>query len=95
MDLGGAQWRKSSYSGTQGNCVEVVRKRAIVGIRDTEDRTGGASWSPPLPGVPSSPPSGSYGQVITGVMVDSLGVGTTERFGAAPTTWLRPLCLAR
>ncbi|QWF78385.1 DUF397 domain-containing protein [Amycolatopsis sp. CA-230715] len=24
MDLGDTRWRKSSYSGTQGNCVEVA-----------------------------------------------------------------------
>ena len=32
-------WIKSSYSGSQANCVEVtVRDRIIV--RDTKDRTG-------------------------------------------------------
>jgi hypothetical protein len=32
-------WVKSSYSGSQANCVEVaVRDRVVV--RDTKDRTG-------------------------------------------------------
>ncbi|MEC3978546.1 DUF397 domain-containing protein [Amycolatopsis sp. H20-H5] len=34
-------WCKSSYSGTQVNCVEVAVAQ-VVRIRDTKDRTGGA-----------------------------------------------------
>lgn len=41
MTKGFAEWRKSSYSGTQSNCVEVGRSREVVGIRDTKDREGG------------------------------------------------------
>jgi Domain of unknown function (DUF397) len=37
-----AQWRTSSYSGTNGgNCVEVARNLpGIVAVRDSKDRTG-------------------------------------------------------
>ncbi|HEV7974547.1 DUF397 domain-containing protein [Amycolatopsis sp.] len=34
-------WRKSSYSGTQGECVEVSVTSSRVGVRDTKDRDGG------------------------------------------------------
>ncbi|QWF76679.1 DUF397 domain-containing protein [Amycolatopsis sp. CA-230715] len=34
------RWRTSSYSGQQGDCVEVKLDTAI-GVRDTKDRTGG------------------------------------------------------
>jgi hypothetical protein len=34
-------WRKSSYSGGQGNCVEVaVMPGNIVAVRDSKDRAG-------------------------------------------------------
>jgi uncharacterized protein DUF397 len=33
-------WRTSSYSGGQGNCVEVARKAGRVVVRDTKDRQG-------------------------------------------------------
>jgi Domain of unknown function (DUF397) len=33
-------WRKSSYSGGEGNCVEVADDKRRVLIRDTKDRTG-------------------------------------------------------
>ncbi|WP_410595112.1 DUF397 domain-containing protein [Amycolatopsis sp. lyj-23] len=33
-------WRKSSYSGTEENCVEVNLGR-VSQIRDTKDRSGG------------------------------------------------------
>lgn len=35
-------WSKSSYSGTQTNCVEVASVPALVGVRDTKDRDSGA-----------------------------------------------------
>ena len=34
-------WRKSSYSGSEANCVEVVDSTDIVLVRDTTDRAGG------------------------------------------------------
>jgi hypothetical protein len=33
-------WRTSSYSGGQGNCIEVGNRDGLVLIRDTKDRTG-------------------------------------------------------
>lgn len=40
-DLAGAVWRKSSYSGTSGNCVEVATNLpGIVAIRDSKDPDG-------------------------------------------------------
>lgn len=35
-------WRKSSYSGSQTNCVEVGNAAGLVKIRDTKDRRGPA-----------------------------------------------------
>ena len=32
-------WKKSSYSGSQANCVEVTVRDRIM-VRDTKDRTG-------------------------------------------------------
>lgn len=40
-DLSRAQWRKSSYSGNTGNCVEVVTTESGVAIRDSKNRDGG------------------------------------------------------
>jgi Domain of unknown function (DUF397) len=33
-------WRVSSYSGSQGECVEVGRAERAVVVRDTKDRAG-------------------------------------------------------
>jgi hypothetical protein len=35
-------WRKSSYSGSQANCVEVGSATGLVKVRDTQDRQGPA-----------------------------------------------------
>jgi len=42
MDLTGAQWRKSSYSGNGGaTCVEVARNLpGVVAVRDSKDPEG-------------------------------------------------------
>jgi Domain of unknown function (DUF397) len=37
----GYEWKKSSLSGSTGNCVEVARNRpGIVAIRDSKDPEG-------------------------------------------------------
>lgn len=33
-------WRKSSYSGGQGNCVEVADDSRRILVRDTKNRAG-------------------------------------------------------
>ncbi|OLF06657.1 hypothetical protein BLA60_30800 [Actinophytocola xinjiangensis] len=35
--LDGATWRRSSYSGENGTCVEVAFLPSLVGIRDSKD----------------------------------------------------------
>ncbi len=41
IDLSCAQWHKSSYSGQNGNCVEVARNLpALVAIRDSKSPDG-------------------------------------------------------
>jgi hypothetical protein len=43
VDLTGAQWRKSSYSGNTGNCVEVaLNLPGIVTVRDSKNPDGPA-----------------------------------------------------
>ncbi|WP_433498222.1 DUF397 domain-containing protein [Sphaerimonospora sp. CA-214678] len=44
MDLSGAQWRKSSYSGDNGGqCVEVAGNLpGVVAVRDSKDPGGPA-----------------------------------------------------
>lgn len=40
-DLSHAQWRKSSFSGNTGNCVEVaLNMPGIVALRDSKDPDG-------------------------------------------------------
>jgi hypothetical protein len=39
-DVDSAPWRTSSYSGTNGNCVEVGDTAGTVRVRDTQDRAG-------------------------------------------------------
>jgi hypothetical protein len=33
-------WRKSSFSGSQAQCVEVADAASVVVVRDTQDRDG-------------------------------------------------------
>ncbi len=40
MELVNAGWRTSSYSGGNGECVEVAALEGLVGVRDSKDPTG-------------------------------------------------------
>ena len=41
MDITGATWRKSSYSGgASGNCVEVAAADRTVAVRDSKNPDG-------------------------------------------------------
>jgi hypothetical protein len=40
LDLSRAQWRKSSYSGNTGNCIEVASLRRATAVRDSKDEDG-------------------------------------------------------
>lgn len=42
LDLSRAQWRKSSYSGNTGNCVEVAQFGSLVALRDSKDHPHGS-----------------------------------------------------
>jgi hypothetical protein len=35
-----SDWRVSTYTGGQGNCVEVGRSATTIAVRDTKDRAG-------------------------------------------------------
>ena len=40
MPLLDRNWRKSTYSSTNGSCVEVRRLPESIEVRDTKDRNG-------------------------------------------------------
>jgi hypothetical protein len=40
VDLAQAVWRKSTYSGGNGECVEVAFVGDVVAVRDSKDRGG-------------------------------------------------------
>jgi hypothetical protein len=41
VDLTGAQWRKSTRSGSTGNCVEVAKNLdGVIAVRDSKDPNG-------------------------------------------------------
>jgi hypothetical protein len=52
-------WRKSSYSGSQTNCIEVGKAASLVKVRDTKDRQGPSlvvsvdAWSRFMAGIKS------------------------------------------
>ncbi len=61
IDLSAAEWRKSTYSNAQSNCVEVAANLAgIVAVRDSKDPHGPAliftpgQWQTFTAGVKSS-----------------------------------------
>jgi Domain of unknown function (DUF397) len=39
-DLSGATWRKSTYSGGNGSCVEVATLGRSIAVRDSHDKNG-------------------------------------------------------
>jgi Domain of unknown function (DUF397) len=39
-DLSHALWRKSSYSGGNGSCVEIADLGTAAAVRDSKDRNG-------------------------------------------------------
>ncbi len=58
VDLSRVLWRKSSYSGGNGNCVEIARlPDGTVAVRDSKDQGGlaltvdRAGWSACLVGI--------------------------------------------
>jgi hypothetical protein len=47
VDFARAEWRKSSYSGARGECVEVAALTGAVALRDSKDPQGPAlTFSP-------------------------------------------------
>jgi hypothetical protein len=42
MDQSHTVWRKSSYSGSQTNCVEVADLDHVIAVRDSKDPAGPA-----------------------------------------------------
>jgi Domain of unknown function (DUF397) len=40
-DFTAARWRKSSYSGSGNNCVEVATQAGACAVRDSKNRAGG------------------------------------------------------
>jgi hypothetical protein len=42
-------WRVASYTGGQGNCVEVGTSAAVIAVRDTKDKQGPVLYvAPPV-----------------------------------------------
>src|SRR5262245_23391014 len=54
-ELAGAEWRKSSRSNGQGQCVEVAQLGTAVAVRDSKHPAPRCSSSLPPSGPPSSP----------------------------------------
>ena len=53
-------WRKSTYSGATGSCVETASSDGVVVVRDTTNRDGGTlafsanAWSAFMAGIKQS-----------------------------------------
>lgn len=39
-DLSRAPWRTSTYSGGNGDCVEIAELGTVIAVRDSKDRQG-------------------------------------------------------
>ncbi|WP_033222171.1 DUF397 domain-containing protein [Kitasatospora phosalacinea] len=65
-DLSRAAWRKSSFSGCQGNCVEVADGfSTAVPVRDSKDPDGPALLFP----------AGAWAAFVAGVKAGEFGAG--------------------
>jgi hypothetical protein len=47
LDPSRAQWRKSSYSGNTGNCIEVSGLGPVIAVRDSKNSARRALTFPP------------------------------------------------
>jgi hypothetical protein len=47
LDPSRAQWRKSSYSGNTGNCIEVTGLGPAIAVRDSKNPVGSVLTFPP------------------------------------------------
>jgi Domain of unknown function (DUF397) len=47
LDRSRARWRKSSYSGNTGNCIEVSGLGPAIAVRDTKNPVGSVLTFPP------------------------------------------------
>jgi hypothetical protein len=61
-DLAASEWRTSSYSAANNDCVEIARGGGWVGVRDTKDRTRGTIVLP----------SGAFAALLTAVQDNAL-----------------------
>jgi hypothetical protein len=65
VDLTSVQWRKSSYSSGNGQCIEVALAQGVMAIRDSKDPAGPAlvvtadAWTAFVGGVAA----GEFGEV--------------------------------
>jgi hypothetical protein len=64
MNANNAVWRKSSYSGNTGNCVEVRTHEATVTVRDSKN----------VPGPELAVSSDAWSEFIEGVKRGELGL---------------------
>lgn len=56
LDLSGAKWRSSTYSGGNNECVEIADGiAALIPVRDSKCPTGPVIAFAPAPGAHSSP----------------------------------------
>jgi hypothetical protein len=65
FDVSETRWRKSTRSGTNGNCVEVGTAVAAIGVRDTKDQGHG--------------PVLVFGRPVWGAFLDACKAGDFDR----------------